>query len=112
MGYTPGQSPFADKEGDKKRVEEKKLTKVGQNLFENAEYRDGWIDVDRSFLGERAKFYPEDWRFKIRPATVEAIRNWSTIDEENVNSIDDVFNEVMKSCISIQTPAGPLPWAW
>lgn len=110
LGYTPGQSPFADKEGDKKRVEEKKLTKVGQNLFENAEYRDGWIDVDRSFLGERAKFYPEDWRFKIRPATVEAIRNWSTIDEENVNSIDDVFNEVMKSCISIQTPTGPLPW--
>lgn len=110
LGYKPGDNPFADKEGDKKRIEEHKLTKVGQNLFENAEYREGWIDVDRSFLGERAKFYPEDWRFKIRPATVEAIRNWSTIDEENVNSIDDVFNEVMKSCISIQTPNGPLPW--
>ena len=110
LGYKPGDNPFADKEGDKKRIEENKLTKVGQNIFENAEYREGWIDVDRSFLGERSKFYPEDWRFKIRPATVEAIRNWSTIDEENVNSIDDVFNEVMKSCISIQTPNGPLPW--
>ena len=110
LGYKPGDNPFADKEGDKKRIEEHKLTKVGQNLFENAEYREGWIDVDRSFLGERAKFYPEDWNFKIRPATVEAIRNWSTIDEENVNSIDDVFNEILKYCLSIKTSMGVKPW--
>lgn len=86
------------------------LGKVGDNIADVAEYRDGWIDVPRSMLGERSKFYPEDWRFKVRPATVEAIRNWSMIDDENANSIDDVFNEVMKSCVAISTPAGPLPW--
>lgn len=108
--HKPGDSPFADKEGDKKMIEEKKLTKIGQKIGENVEYRDGWIPVDRALLGERAIYYPEDWEFKIRPATVEAIRNWSTIDDENANSIDDVFNEIMKSCISISTPRGPLPW--
>lgn len=108
--HKPGDSPFADKEGDKKMIAEKKLTRIGQKIGENAEYRDGWIPVDRELLGERSKFYPEDWEFKIRPATVEAIRNWSTIDDENANSIDDVFNEIMKSCISISTPRGPLPW--
>ena len=76
LGHKPGESPYADKEGDKKLIAEKKLTKIGEKIGQNAEYRDGWIDVDKSLLGERALFYPEDWQFKIRPATVEAIRNW------------------------------------
>ena len=110
LNHKPGDSPYADKEGDQKLINEKKLTRIGEKIGEHAEYREGWIDVDKSLLGERALFYPEDWEFKIRPATVEAIRNWSTLDEENANSIDDVFNEILKSCISIQTPNGPLPW--
>lgn len=99
-----------DKEEDKKMVSDKKLTRVGEKITQQVEYRDGWMDVEKELLGERAKFYPEDWEFKIRPATVEAIRNWSTIDEENPNSVDDVFNEILKSCLSIVTPNGPLPW--
>lgn len=89
---------------------EGKIGKIGDQISKSAEYREGWIDVPRSSLGERSKFYPEDWNFKIRPATVEAIRNWSLIDDENANSIDDVFNEIMKSCVSISTPTGPIPW--
>jgi len=100
----------SDKEEDAKLVEEKKLTKVGEKIGQRAEIRDGWMDVDKRLLGERAKFYPEDWEFKIRPATVEAIRNWSTIDDENPNSVDDVFNEILKYCLTISTPMGNLPW--
>ena len=99
-----------DKDADRKMVEEKHLTRVGENIQTNVEIRDGWIDVDRSLLGERSIFYPSDWEFRIRPATVEAIRNWSTIDDENPNSIDEVFNEIMKSCLMIKTPDGPKPW--
>jgi len=91
-------------------LKEKHLGRVGENIHDLAEIRDGWIDVDSRLLGERAKFYPEDWRFRIKPASVEAIRNWSTIDDENANSIDDVFNEILKSCLSIITPNGPIPW--
>ena len=85
-------------------------TGLGENIFAKAEARDGWIAIDRRLLGERDFYYPEDWQFMVRPATVEVVRNWSMLDETNGNSIDDVFNEVMKSCISIQTPNGPLPW--
>lgn len=99
-----------DVDADKRMVEEKHLTRVGENISTNMEIRDGWIDVNRTLLGDRAVFYPEDWQFRIRPATVEAIRNWSTIDDENANSIDEVFNEIMKSCLMIQTPEGPKPW--
>ena len=99
-----------DDDADKKLAERKGLSKIGDEIGHKAEIRDGWIDVDKSLLGERATFYPEDWQFRVRPATVEAIRNWSMIDDENPLSVDDVFNEVLKSCIAIVTPEGPKPW--
>lgn len=104
-GYAEG-----DKEADARMVEEKHLTKVGEKIGQSIEVRDGWMDVDKRLLGQKAIFYPEEWQFKIRPATVETIRNWSTIDDENVNSVDDVFNEVLKYCLMIVTPTGPIPW--
>lgn len=115
LGHLPGQLPGeADvKKDDATLAERKKLSRIGDNILqrrENAEYREGYIDVDRRLLGERDKYYPADWKFKIKPATVDAIRNWSTLDNNNSNSIDDVFNEMLKYCLTIQTPMGPLPW--
>lgn len=89
----------------------KKLSTVGSNILKNAQIRDGWLPVDRELLGDRDYFYPSDWKFYIRPATVEAIRNWSMIDDQNGNSIDDVFNEVLKTCLAIKRgDDSPLPW--
>lgn len=83
---------------------------VGGNLFDNMETKEGWIYVNRALFGERAKYYPEDWEFYVRPASVDAIRSWSTIDDENANVVDDVFNEIIKSCFKIKSPFGPVPW--
>lgn len=91
-------------------AKEHKTTRVGQNIGQNVELREGWLTVDRELLGDRNVFYPTDWEFRIKPATVEAIRNWSTLDEENVNSVDVVFDEILKSCLAIRTPNGPMPW--
>lgn len=99
-----------DKEADAEMVKEKHLSRVGENISQSTEIREGWMDVDKRILGDKAIFYPESWRFKIRPATVEAIRNWSTIDDENAISVDDVFNEVIKSCLSISNNGMPIPW--
>ena len=85
------------------------LSRIGENVFENAEIRDGWLDYDRALLGERDLYYPANWEFRVRPATVEAIRNWSTIDDENFNVIDDVFNEMIKSCLKIINRANGQP---
>ena len=109
--HTPGQSPFENKEQDQEIIKEKKLTRIGENIGNSAEIREGWIPVDIRLLDKRALYYPEDWEFRIRPATVEAIRNWSNIDDENFNSIDDVFNEIIKSCLSIVGAGGrPITW--
>ena len=111
LNHKPGDSPFENKEADQEMIDKKGLTRVGENLNKNIEYREGWLPVDKVLLGKREYYYPEDWEFRIRPATVEAIRNWSNIDDENPNSVDDVFNEIMKSCLAIVGPGGqPIPW--
>ena len=79
LNHKPGDSPFVDRDADQKMITEKKLSRIGEKIGQNAEFREGWIDVDKRLLGKRAIFYPEDWNFRIRPATVEAIRNWSNI---------------------------------
>jgi hypothetical protein len=111
LNHKPGDSPYSDKDADNKMIENKHLSRIGENIAQKAEIREGWIDVDKKLLGKRAIFYPEDWEFRIRPATVEAIRNWSNIDDENPNSVDDVFNEILKTCLAIIGPGGkPIPW--
>lgn len=101
---------YKDIDDDKHFAEKHGLTKTGGNIFETADIKDGWINVDRRLLGDRDIYYPEEWRFRIRPATVEAIRNWSTLDETIPNSVDNVFNEMLKSCLSIVTPNGTVSW--
>jgi hypothetical protein len=110
ISFMPGSHDLSEEEKERLNAMTPTATKLGENVLENVEAREGWIMIDKSALGERVIFYPKDWQFKVRPATVEAIRNWSTIDDQNANSIDDALNEILKSCLSIHTSRGPLPW--
>ena len=114
LSYKPGDKSMLiseeEKEYSRQVDEEKHISKAGDNIFKNAEIREGWIPVDKQLMGLRAYFYPEDWQFRIRPATVEAIRNWSNLNEDNIVAMDDVFNEVLKSCVSIVSSEGLIPW--
>lgn len=65
--------------------------------------KDGWIPVDRAEMGIRSQFYPDSWEFFIRPATVQAIKNWTAIDEERPDVLNNVLNEICKSCVKIDT---------
>ena len=71
----------------------------------------GWIPVDRKDMGIRSQFYPEDWQFMVRPAQVSAIKNWSAIDESRIDTVNDVFNDIIKSCVSIRSSSGNIPWS-
>lgn len=100
-----------EKIGEKARVFVTKKNKDFEDVDARADslsYQLGWTDLPKSELGLRTLFYPEDWTFRIKPAGVEAIKNWSTIDEENPNSIDEVFNEILKNCFSIRTSSGEI----
>lgn len=71
---------------------------------------EGWITIDREELGVRSQFYPEDWMFSIRPATVQAIKNWTAIDESRPENVNNVFNDILKSCVKITTSEGNMSW--
>ena len=70
----------------------------------------GWIPIDRSEMGIRSMFYPSDWEFRVKPATVMAIRNWASIDEENLAAVNNVMNEIVKTCVSIHSEYGKVSW--
>lgn len=107
----PGAMSNEERERDKEFIKSQNLSRIGQKIGETTRVREGWLPVNRALLGERDIFYPSDWSFYIRPATVEAIRNWSMIDDQNGNSIDEVFNEVLKTCLQIKDSTDrPIPW--
>lgn len=70
---------------------------------ETAEISAGWIPVDRESLGVRSQFYPESWEFFVKPATMQAIKNWTAIDETKPDQVNRVFNEIVKQCVRIDT---------
>ncbi len=76
----------------------------------NFDIANGWIPINKEEMGERAKFYPDTWEFRVRPATVEAIKNWSSVDEDNPITLNNILNEIIKSCVSIKAPEGNISW--
>lgn len=73
----------------------------------------GWIPINREEMGIRSLFYNPDWEFSIRPATVQAIKNWTAIDETRPEMVNRVFNEIIKTCVRINTndPQNGASWA-
>lgn len=70
----------------------------------------GWIPVDRGEMGIRSMFYPQDWEFRIKPATTLQIRNWASIDEENLSQVNNVMNEILRTCVCIYSETSKVSW--
>lgn len=74
-----------------------------KDKVEAANVATGWIPINRDDMGVRSMFYPKEWEFFIKPATVQAIKNWTSIDEERIDQVNRVFNEIIKMCVKIDT---------
>lgn len=87
---------------------------INRDLLDNPDnvipISQGWIPIDKSEMGKRAMFYPESYEFYVRPATVQAIKNWTAIDEERYDVINKVFNEIIKMCVKITDNGVPISW--
>lgn len=79
-------------------VDKKKAKQKEENIVAS-----GWIPIDREEMGLRSMFYPEDWEFFIKPASVQAIKNWTAIDETRADQTNRVLNEICKMCVKIDT---------
>lgn len=70
---------------------------------DDASISQGWIPIDREEMGIRSQFYPEAWEFFIKPATVSAIKNWTSVDEDRPDQVNNVFNDIVRNCLKINT---------
>lgn len=115
LQHIPGEQEKLNEEQEdsRKSFEEMVSRKREGRVIDGAfDIRGGWVPIDRAELGFRSQFYPEGWEFRVKPATVEAIKNWSSIDEENVAVVNNVMNEIIKACVSIydNNTQMSIPW--
>ncbi len=61
----------------------------------------GHIRLDLFQLPSGGRFYREDFEIHIRAARVGEVRDFSTVDEENLKDVDDKLNSVLVSCTKI-----------
>jgi hypothetical protein len=61
----------------------------------------GHIRLELSHLPSGGRFYREDFEIHIRAARVSEIRDFSTVDEENMKDVDDKLNSILVSCTKI-----------
>ena len=81
-----------------------------ETKHDEVKIKDGWVPLDRNELGARSDFYPENWQFFIHPATVMAIKNWTSINEENLVQVNKVFNEIIAACVRITCNGKNIGW--
>lgn len=94
---------LTDEEQKSKEVFLKKRVKILSSESSEPSPSEGWIMVDREEMGLRSMFYPASWNFYIRPATVNAIKNWTSVNEERADEVFKVFNDIIKTCVKIET---------
>lgn len=90
-------------------TEKKSLGKV--QLFEDDKTiveEIGWIRVKPETLPSQGIFYPTGTEILIRAANAAEIRHWSTIDEEDLLSLDDALTHVVDKCTKIKFPDGSM----
>lgn len=61
----------------------------------------GYIPIDLSEIPSGGRFYRKDLKISIRAAKVGEIRNFSIIDENQMNDADERINAILSSCSKI-----------
>lgn len=57
--------------------------------------------LDLSLLPSKGRFYREDFEIFIRSARVGEIRDFSTVDENNIRDVDDKLNGIIINCTKV-----------
>ena len=70
----------------------------------------GWQSIPLKDLPTQGLFYQKDAEIVIRSATAGEIRHWSTIQEDDLNSLDDMLNYMLERCARFKTSAPNSSW--
>lgn len=61
----------------------------------------GYLDVPLDTLPSKGRYLPEDTRISIRAARVGEIREFSTIDENNIKDVTDKLTYIVSQCTKV-----------
>lgn len=61
----------------------------------------GYVKLDLGNFPSKGKFYREDFEIHIRAARVGEIREFSTLDEDNILDVDEKLNSILINCTKI-----------
>jgi len=70
----------------------------------------GWKNIPLQILPTKGKFYLEGFELAIRSATVAEVRHWSTIDENDMLSVDDQLNYILERCARVRIGGEDFSW--
>jgi len=67
----------------------------------------GWKNIPLESLPSKGLFYQDTTQVAIRAASVAEIRHWSTMDDNDLLSTDDMLNFIVEKCCRIKVPGKP-----
>ncbi|MFM2010743.1 MAG: hypothetical protein RLZZ479_1134 [Bacteroidota bacterium] len=67
----------------------------------------GWKNIPMESLPSKGLFYQDTTQVAIRAASVAEIRHWSTMDDNDLLSTDDMLNFIIEKCCRIKVPGKP-----
>jgi len=70
----------------------------------------GWQKLPIKDLPTQGLFYPEGTEVAIRSATAGEVRHWSTLQEDDLASLDDMLNYILERCATFKTPEIHSSW--
>lgn len=71
-----------------------------------------WKNVPFDTLPSQGLFYPENSEITIKAATVSEIRQWSTIDDNDMLDVDDKLNFIIEKCCRFKIKGGEAWLTW
>src|ERR1035437_9901756 len=70
----------------------------------------GYQKIPIQDLPTQGLFYPEGTEIFIRAANGGEIRHWSTLDDGDLSSLDDMLNYVIERCVTYKTTGAYSSW--
>lgn len=62
----------------------------------------GYIEIYPDGFPSRGLFYPPGARFFVKPASVGAVRQFSTVNEQDPFAVADAFNDILKTSLHVR----------
>ncbi len=77
------------------------VTSIDDPEIQRIQSLTGYIKLDLANFPSGGQFYRQDFEIHIRAARVGEIREFSTVDEENILDVDEKLNSLLVNCTKI-----------